>query len=67
MHLQNQPKNDIKIEVIQGSLKSINHPKHPITYEATAVKTIKHLDGTILMARTNPETANSEAFICINN
>jgi len=69
VHLKNQPKNDIKIEVIQGGLKSINHPKllNPIPHETTAATTIKHLDGTISMARTNPGTANSEIFICINN
>ncbi|MFL2983367.1 MAG: peptidylprolyl isomerase [Candidatus Neomarinimicrobiota bacterium] len=69
VHLQNQPGNDIKIEVIQGGLGFTKHPKmlQPIPHETTKITTIKHLDGTISMARINPGTASSEIFICINN
>ena len=52
VHSQNQRKNDIKIEVIQSGLKSIEYLKllYPIDHETTA--------------RTNPRTTNSEIFIC---
>ena len=66
VHSQNQRKNDIKIEVIQSGLKSIEYLKllYPIDDETTAFTIIKHFDGTISTARTNPRTANSEIFIC---
>lgn len=67
--MDNQPDNDIKIEVIQGGLSGSG--KRPgiaaIEHETTEVSGLKHLDGTISMARSNPGTASSEFFICIND
>ena len=69
VHLNNQPNNKIKIEVIQGGLGLNKHPLTlpPIIHESTNLTKIKHLDGTISMARLEPGTASSEIFICINN
>jgi peptidyl-prolyl cis-trans isomerase A (cyclophilin A) len=65
----NQPDNDIKIEVIQGGLyedePGLGLP--PIPHETTEVTGLAHLDGTISMARAEPGTASSEIFICIGD
>ena len=37
----------------------------PIVHETTRQTGIKHLDGTISMARNEPGTASTEFFICI--
>tara|TARA_Y100001934_G_C12332329_1_gene765767 strand:- start:1329 stop:1904 length:576 start_codon:yes stop_codon:yes gene_type:complete len=69
VHLENQPQNDIKIEVIQGGLGFNEHNQklESITHETTEVTKIRHLNGTISMARMEPGTASSEIFICIND
>jgi len=69
VHIDNQPYNNIKIEVIQGGLGFEKHPSElpPIPHEITELTGIKHLDGTISMARSEPGTASSEIFICIND
>jgi peptidyl-prolyl cis-trans isomerase A (cyclophilin A) len=67
--MDNQPKQEIKIEVIQGGLKADGHPDSltPIAHETTAQTGILHKDGTISMARNEPGTASSEFFICIHD
>jgi peptidyl-prolyl cis-trans isomerase A (cyclophilin A) len=69
VHMNNQPQNEVKIEVIQGGLQD-DFPDQalpPIDHETTSVTSIKHLDGTLSMARLEPGTASSEFFICIGN
>jgi peptidyl-prolyl cis-trans isomerase A (cyclophilin A) len=65
----NQPGNEIKIEVIQGGLGDdeggLGLPA--IRHETTAQTGLRHLDGTISMARAEPGTASSEFFICIGD
>ncbi len=63
----NQPDNDIRIEVIQGG--QIDEAKEfpPIAHETTATTGLRHLDGTISMARDKPGTATSSFFFCIND
>jgi peptidyl-prolyl cis-trans isomerase A (cyclophilin A) len=65
----NQPDNNVKIEVVQGGLYEDEHPDAlpPIKHETTNETGIKHLDGTISMARNEPGTASSEFFICIGD
>jgi peptidyl-prolyl cis-trans isomerase A (cyclophilin A) len=65
----NQPDNDVKIEVIQGGLFEDNHPNFlpPIKHEATNVTGILHKDGVISMARNEPGTATCEFFICLGD
>ena len=67
--MDNQPDNDIKIEVIQGGLFEDNHPKalSPIKHETTELTGILHKDGVISMARNEPGTATCEFFICIGD
>lgn len=69
VHMDNQPDNETKIEVIQGGLKDDEHPQSlpPILHENTSHTGILHKDGVISMARNEPDTASSEFFICIGN
>ena len=69
VRMDNQPNNDIKIEVIQGGLGfDENSNRLPsIDHETTAQSGILHKHGTISMARAEPGTAASEIFICIND
>jgi peptidyl-prolyl cis-trans isomerase A (cyclophilin A) len=67
--MQNQPKDSIRIEVIQGDG---NYPpgykgEGPIYLERTSLTGVKHVDGAISMARGGPNSATSSFFICIND
>ena len=64
----NQPNNDVKIDVIQGGLRgSDGATAAPIPHETTQATGLHHLDGTLSMARAEPGTASSEFFICIGD
>ena len=67
--MDNQPDNDVKIEVIQGGLGFGESDKRfpPIAHETTEKTGIKHKDGVISMARNEPGSASSEIFICIHD
>ena len=67
--MSNQPMSNIKIEVIQGGLGFEKHSLElpPILHETTNATGIKHMNGTISMARIEPGSASSEIFICIND
>ena len=69
VRMDNQPNNQIKIEVIQGGLKVEDHPLSlpPIPHETTQQTGILHTDGVISMARDEPGTASSEFFICVGD
>jgi len=69
VRMDNQPNNEIKIEVIQGGLKDDENPQSlsPIIHETTEQTGILHKHGTISMARNEPGSASSEFFICIND
>jgi peptidyl-prolyl cis-trans isomerase A (cyclophilin A) len=64
--LVNQPKDAIRIEVIQGGLLPDDKSFPPISHETTSVTGLKHFDGTISMARGTPGSATSSFFFCIN-
>jgi peptidyl-prolyl cis-trans isomerase A (cyclophilin A) len=67
--MANQPANKIKIEVIQagGNPAREGEELPPIALERTRDTGLKHLDGTISMARLEPNTATSDFFICVND
>jgi peptidyl-prolyl cis-trans isomerase A (cyclophilin A) len=64
----NQPPNQVKIEVIQGGLNSKRAKDFPsIPLERTSETGLSHKDGTISMARDGPDTATSDFLICIGD
>ena len=65
--LNNQPKDSIKIEVIQGGDVDSVKEFAPIPLETTNITGLLHKDGTISMARGKPASATSSFFICIND
>jgi peptidyl-prolyl cis-trans isomerase A (cyclophilin A) len=69
VRMDNQPNNDVKIEVIQGGVfveEEFENIK-PIRHETTAETGLLHLDGTLSMARSATGTASTEFFICIGD
>lgn len=69
VRMDNQPGNEVKIEVIQGGLfnDELIEKYTPIDHEITDVTGIKHRDGIISMARMEPGSASTEFFICIGD
>lgn len=65
--MDNQPKNEIKIEVIQGGQLTNDKEFPAIPLERTSVTGIKHMNGAISMAREGPDSATSSFFICVGN
>jgi peptidyl-prolyl cis-trans isomerase A (cyclophilin A) len=67
--MQNQPQNNIKIEVIQAGIPTDREKDAfpPLTLERTNQTGLKHKDGTVSMARTEPDSATSDFFICIGD
>ena len=65
----NQPRNPVRIRVIQGGLyhDSLVETFPSIDHETTAMTGIRHTDGVISMARNEPGTASTEFFICIGD
>jgi peptidyl-prolyl cis-trans isomerase A (cyclophilin A) len=59
-----------KIEVVQWGMKLGDDkapPFAPIPHESTRETGLRHLDGTVSMARSSPGSAASEFFICIGD
>ena len=67
LHPDNQPNSIVKIEVIQGGVNPEFAEKDwpAIALERTRDTGLRHLDGTLSMARAGPDTATSDFFICI--
>jgi peptidyl-prolyl cis-trans isomerase A (cyclophilin A) len=64
-----QPNDSVLITVIQGdiSLGRRRDRGEAIALERTSDTGLKHLDGTLSMARSGPDTATSSFFICIDD
>ena len=65
--MDNQPNNDVKIEVIQGGQVLKEKEYEPIKLERTTLTGLKHLDGVISMGRFKPDSAKSSFFFCIGD
>lgn len=69
--LSNQPpETRHKIEVVQWGMNLRDAqlpPLPPIAHETTRETGLRHLDGTVSMARSQPGSAASEFFICVGN
>lgn len=64
----NQPNDSIMIAVIQGGRYNDEADTiAPVVHERTDATGIRHLDGTISMARWHPGTATSEFFITVGD
>jgi peptidyl-prolyl cis-trans isomerase A (cyclophilin A) len=67
LHPDNQPANDIKIEVIQATCRADFVKYDAIAMEQTGTTGLTHRDGTISMARFAPDSAQADFFICIGD
>jgi peptidyl-prolyl cis-trans isomerase A (cyclophilin A) len=67
--LENQPQNDVKIEVVQASVAEakISEGRGPILLERTTKTGLSHVDGAISMARDGADSATSSFFLCIGD
>ena len=69
--MENQPKDSVKIEVIQGGMALGRADERrgfaPIVHETTEGTGVFHEDGVISMARSKQGSATSEFFICIGD
>ncbi|MEO6214111.1 MAG: peptidylprolyl isomerase [Vicinamibacterales bacterium] len=65
----NQPGSEVKIEVIQAGGASARTREFfpPIALERTRVTALTHADGVVSMARSGPDSARDQFFICIGN
>jgi len=67
--MENQPDNDVRIEVVQAGVNPERAEQRggPIPLERTRVTMLAHRDGTISMARGAPDSAVADFFICIGD
>lgn len=66
----NQPDNLIQIDVIQGgfNISGIDSSLiRTVPLERTNLTGLRHLDGSISMARDAPDSGSTEFFICVGN
>jgi peptidyl-prolyl cis-trans isomerase A (cyclophilin A) len=65
----NQPQSAVKIDVIQGGVnpefKEQDYPAVPL--ERTSTTGLRHQNGTLSMARMEPDSATSDFFVCIGD
>jgi len=68
VRFDNQPKDSVRIEVIQGGrYDNEDNGFPPIIHETTEMTGIRHRNGTVSMARSTPGSATSEFFICVGD
>ncbi len=68
---EDQPSSAFRSELIQGGIYKSN-PKlllqqQGVPLETTKETGLKHLDGTISLARTTPNSGSTEFFICVGD
>jgi peptidyl-prolyl cis-trans isomerase A (cyclophilin A) len=66
---ETETRQDYPIQVIQAEMNPARtaEKRQSIALERTSVTGLKHLDGTISMARGGPDTASDGFFICIGD
>ncbi len=68
---EDQPSNSFKSELIQGGIWQTDYKKQQsipaIQLETTKQTGLLHKNGAISLARTTPNSANTEFFICIGD
>ena len=66
---ENQPNDQVRIEVIQAGIDPEHDPQKfsPIPMERTSVTGLRHTDGALSMARREVDSAQSDFFICIGD
>ena len=65
-----KPETKHKIAVVQWGLNGPDDkpaPRPAIVHETTQQTGLRHLDGTVSMARNGPGTATAEFFICVGD
>jgi len=71
VRLDNQVRQDVKIEVVQAGRDPERAKAEagfgPITLERTSATGLRHVDGALSMARGGPDTATSDFFICVGD
>ena len=69
VRMDNQPTDSIRIEVIQGgaNLELSDRFHEPIPLERTSETGLSHVDGTISMARSGPNSATHSFFFTIGD
>ena len=65
----NQPDNQVKIQVVQAGINPAKAKEEflAIKLERTRDTKLSHQDGTLSMARDGPDTATSDFFICLGD
>lgn len=63
----NQPDDSVRIDVVQGGMDRARRREafEPIALESTETTGLRHLDGTLSMARSGANTATAEFFITL--
>ncbi len=63
----NQPDDSVRIDVVQGGMDRARRRQafDPIALEGTEQTGLRHLDGTLSMARSGPHSARAEFFITL--
>jgi len=65
----NQPTNQVRIAVVQAQANAARESEAfaPIRLERTRDTGLRHLDGTLSMAREGPDSATHHFFLCIGD
>jgi peptidyl-prolyl cis-trans isomerase A (cyclophilin A) len=67
--MDNQPKDTVKIEVVQAGIDPARDKDvtETIPLERTSATGLRHVDGTVSTPRLKPDSARTGFFICIND